>query len=193
MRNHPAVSYYKSGIPIVIAGDDPGSFGYNDLTFDYYLAFMSWGMSLLDLREIANNSIRHSSLDNQLKLSAHFKFNKLWLNFLNTTFDRVCNMTKNDLINNVITHVYPPYGPNDKSILISMYGYSFESVICERRIFCFFDDIETNGHLDSLNELMCETPLGFGHLHTSSLGLSFGNRRMDTGLTYTFVSSYYLQ
>ena len=49
MRNHPAVSYYKSGIPIVIAGDDPGSFGYNDLTFDYYLAFMSWGMSSLDL------------------------------------------------------------------------------------------------------------------------------------------------
>ena len=89
MRNHPAVSYYKSGIPIVIAGDDPGSFGYNDLTFDYYLAFMSWGMSSLDLREIANNSIRHSSLDNQLKLSAHFKFNILWLNFLNTTFDRV--------------------------------------------------------------------------------------------------------
>ncbi len=58
LRNHPAVTFYKSGVPIVIAGDDPGGFGYNDLTVDYYLIYMAWGLNLYDLREIANNSIK---------------------------------------------------------------------------------------------------------------------------------------
>ena len=45
-------------MPIVIAGDDPGSFGYNELTVDYYLSFMAWDLNLFDLKKIANNSIR---------------------------------------------------------------------------------------------------------------------------------------
>ncbi|CAF0982894.1 unnamed protein product [Didymodactylos carnosus] len=57
LRNHPGIVYHRSGIPIVLAGDDPGSFGYNYLTVDFYLASMAWGLNLADLKQFAWNSI----------------------------------------------------------------------------------------------------------------------------------------
>ena len=188
VRNHPAVNYYKSGVPIVIAGDDPGSFGYNDLTVDYYLAFMSWGLNLYDFREIANNSIRYSSLNYAEKLNGYNKFNSLWFQFVNTTYDRIClNSTLFQSKINV-TNVYPHYGPYDKSIEILIYGYGFEITLCEK-IICYFDNIQTSGYLDSLNELICPTPLGFNDSQTCNISIGFGEKLVETNLRYTFVSS----
>ena len=66
MRSHPAINFYRSGLPIVIAGDDPGSFGYNELTVDYYMAFMAWGLNLADLKIIANNSLIYSTVPDEV-------------------------------------------------------------------------------------------------------------------------------
>ncbi|CAF1347994.1 unnamed protein product [Rotaria sordida] len=67
LRNHPGITYHRSGIPIVLAGDDPGSFGYNQLTVDYYLATMAWALNLADLKQIARNSIQYSSIPIMMK------------------------------------------------------------------------------------------------------------------------------
>ncbi|KAK2193588.1 hypothetical protein NP493_11g04015 [Ridgeia piscesae] len=62
LRNHPAVHYIRSGIPVVLASDDPGSFGYDHVTVDWYQAFMAWGLRLADLKLLALNSLRHSGM-----------------------------------------------------------------------------------------------------------------------------------
>ena len=53
LRNHPAVNYIRHGIPIVLGPDDPGTFGYDHFTIDWYEAYMAWGLDLLDLKNIA--------------------------------------------------------------------------------------------------------------------------------------------
>jgi hypothetical protein len=174
----------------VIAGDDPGSFGYNDLTVDYYLAFMSWGLNLYDFREIANNSIRYSSLDYTDKLNGYTKFNALWFEFIDSTYDQICSKSPRSDIN--VTNVYPNYGPNDQSIEILIYGYGFEVTLC-KKLTCYFDDIQTNGYLNSLNELVCQTPLGFGDSQTCNLSIGIGDSKVATNLKYTFVSSSSIQ
>ena len=57
VRMHPGINYMRSGLRIVLSGDDPGTFGYNELTVDYYLAFMSWSLDLKDLKQLALNNI----------------------------------------------------------------------------------------------------------------------------------------
>ena len=188
VRNHPAINYYRSGVPIVIAGDDPGSFGYNDLTVDYYLAYLSWGFSLFDLREIANNSIRYSSSVDSVKSNGLGKFTTMWLNFVDTTYSRICSNTNLRQANINVTNVYPTYGPNYQTISITIYGYGYESMFCQA-IKCFFDDVQTDGYLNALNELSCETPLGFGDNQIAKISIGNGNIKVKTGLEYKFVSS----
>ena len=192
MRNHPAITYYQSGVPIVIAGDDPGSFGYNDLTVDYYLAFMAWGLSVYDLREIANNSIRYSSVPESVKLTGFTKFSAAWGKFVNTYYDKICSspLANSNLIR--VTSVYPSYGPNDVSKRITIYGNGFEGMLCVD-IGCYFDDVKSKGYLNKINELVCETPLGFKSGHIAKIDIVYSGQDsgviITTRLQYTFLSS----
>ena len=188
MRNHPAINYYKSGLPIVIAGDDPGSFGYNELTFDYYLAFMAWDLNFFDLKEIANNSIRFSIAPSAVKLKGFTKFAHLWHTFVNSTFDIACQKLQMSSDQVQATNVYPSYGPNDASILITVYGNGFENILCQE-IYCYFDSVKTHGYLNKLNEIGCETPLGFKNNQTASISIGFKSTVIQTSLKFRFISS----
>ena len=190
IRNHPAINYYKSGIPIVIAGDDPGSFGYNDLTVDYYMAFMSWGLNLFDLREIANNSIKFSSITEEVRQEGFAKFSKQWLKFINFSFSSICDNVTVDhsLIN--ITNFFPSYGPNDASIKMVIFGFGFENLLCQE-INCYFNEIKVSGHFNKLNELACDTPLGFHANDNVNVSIGYGNstNRIYIDKTFKFISS----
>ena len=51
---------YNLGIPITINPDDPGTFGYVDTTFDYFIATIAYDWNLLNLKKLAENSIDYS-------------------------------------------------------------------------------------------------------------------------------------
>ena len=177
----------KSGIPIVIAGDDPGSFGSNELTVDYYMVFMSWGLSLYDLREIANNSIRYSSMSETIKATGFSKFQNNWSSFINTMYAQICsNASMNPSLTLNMTGVYPSYGPNDTSIDITIYGYGYENLLC-KQILCYFNQTVTNGYLIKLHELVCPTPVGFSDNTYASLSVGYGSSIVATGLNFKFA------
>ena len=69
-RHHPAFSYLRSGVHIVLGSDDPATFGYDCFTVDWYEAFMAWGLHLADLRQLANNSLSYGYLDDANKAIA---------------------------------------------------------------------------------------------------------------------------
>jgi adenosine deaminase len=48
------------GIPVSISPDDPGKFGYEDTTVDYFMAMISYNWSLKDLKLIGIYSINHA-------------------------------------------------------------------------------------------------------------------------------------
>lgn len=194
LRNHPAVNYFRSGVPIVLAGDDPGSFGYNDLTVEYYLAYMAWGLDLYDLKVIANNSIKYSMIPDDIKLLGFEKFENLWNNFINETYQSILlNKTKsNDMKAVNVSDLLPSYGPNDKSIEVSIYGYGFEIAVCEE-VICIFGDIRTSGEQIKLNEIKCKTPIV--NLEESNITksvevyLEINSNVYSTYFNYTFLPS----
>ena len=44
-----------------------GTFGYNSFTVDWYEVFMAWGLDLAELKQLAMNSLRYSSLSDEEK------------------------------------------------------------------------------------------------------------------------------
>ena len=171
----------------MIAGDDPGSFGSNELTVEYYMIFMSWGLSLYDLREIANNSIRHSSISDADKIVGFGKFQDSWSSFVERMYEQVCsNASMNPSLTLNTTGVHPSYGPSDESIDIIIYGYGYEKLLC-KQILCYFNQTVTNGYLIKLHELVCPTPLGFSSNSFVSLSVGVDDLIVNTGLNFKFA------
>lgn len=94
MRNHPGNILISQGYPIVVCNDDPGFWGAKGLSYDWYMVFM--GMSRMDsglelLKQLANNSIKYSALNNDEKKEAFLLWEKRWQIFI----ENILNNTQN--------------------------------------------------------------------------------------------------
>jgi adenosine deaminase CECR1 len=190
LRNHPGIVYHRSGIPIVLAGDDPGSFGYNQLTVDFYLATMAWGLNLADLKQFAWNSIQYSSLPNDRKIEGFQKWENQWNLFIDYSYKLACNQTFNK-VNMNISDILPAYGPYDQSINITIFGSGFEIAIC-KKIICKFNEQQTNGIFIDLNEIICPTPLKNNHLSIVSIALIIDKKIIQPGIYFKFISPLFI-
>jgi adenosine deaminase CECR1 len=81
LRNHPAVLYINSGLPVVICPDDPGIWKCT-FSYDFYAAFMAWGLDLKCLKQLAMNSLIYSAMDPEEKASALEFWWKKWAEFI---------------------------------------------------------------------------------------------------------------
>jgi len=81
LRNHPAVLYINSGLPVVICPDDPGIWKCT-FSYDFYAAFMAWGLDLRGLKQLAMNSLIHSAMDPEEKERALEFWQKKWAEFI---------------------------------------------------------------------------------------------------------------
>ena len=189
LRNHPGLNYYKSGVPIVLSGDDPGSFGYNDLTVDYYLTYMAWGLDLFDLREIANNSIRYSIVPETRRQEGFVKFDLEWNRFVDQTFANICSTDRlnRDQQQMNVSDVLPSYGPNNEPVKVTLYGFGFEAILC-KTVHCLFGEAVSEGELVNLDKIRCTAPLGFEAGHTVNLSIRVDADVYSTEFAYTFVS-----
>jgi len=66
------------GIAVSINPDDPGKFGYEDSTVDYFCAAVSFNWTLKHLKLIAIHSINHSICTEGTKLRTLRAFNERW-------------------------------------------------------------------------------------------------------------------
>jgi adenosine deaminase CECR1 len=82
LRIHPAVQYINQGIVCTISPDDPGVFGYNGVTPDYWTVFLSWGLDIKGIKQLILNSLTHSSLSDTEKEIALQNFEIKWQEWL---------------------------------------------------------------------------------------------------------------
>ena len=85
LRNHPANYLIAEGFPIVICNDDPGNWGAEGLSYDWYEVFMamtSEASGLGFLKEVAMNSIRYSGMSPADKAAAMEKWEVEWEKFV---------------------------------------------------------------------------------------------------------------
>ena len=66
------------GFPLSISPDDPGKFGYEDTTVDYFVAAVTYKWKLRHLKLIAYHSINHSLCDESVKSSIVKDFDTAW-------------------------------------------------------------------------------------------------------------------
>ena len=66
------------GIPVSINPDDPGKFGYEDSTVDFFCAGVSFNWTLKHFKLSAVHSINHSICSEGTKLRLHRAFRERW-------------------------------------------------------------------------------------------------------------------
>ena len=81
LRNHPAVLYINSGLPVVICPDDPGIWKCT-FSYDFYAAFMAWGLDLKCLKQLAMNSLLYSAMAPEEKEKALRYWREKWEEFI---------------------------------------------------------------------------------------------------------------
>ncbi|MEQ9438120.1 MAG: hypothetical protein RIG62_03700 [Cyclobacteriaceae bacterium] len=82
LRVHPASGYLTQGIQCSISADDPGVFGYNGVTYDYWSIFLAWELDLQALKKLALNSINYSLLSDAEKETARQVWQRRWDTFI---------------------------------------------------------------------------------------------------------------
>ncbi len=82
LRNHPAVLYINSGLPVVICPDDPAIWK-STFSHDFYAAFMAWGLDLKCLKQLAMNSLIYSAMKPEEKERALEFWREKWEKFVN--------------------------------------------------------------------------------------------------------------
>jgi adenosine deaminase CECR1 len=88
LRNHPAVFYMKQGVQVTLSSDDPGVFGYEGVTPDYWAACLAWGLDLRSLKKLALNGLLFSSLSGRDRVMALRNFEtrwEAWVRYVNNT------------------------------------------------------------------------------------------------------------
>jgi len=84
-------------------------------------------------------------------------------------------------------------GPNTKVNKISFFGNGLEEGYCMNIMCGFSNEIRTNCSMVSLNEIECDTPLGYRTNSTSQLTLFFNKIAVATKFEYTFLSEEYFR
>ena len=78
LRNHPARVLLANNVNISINSDDPAVFGYEGLSYDFWIAFMNWDLTVKNLKKLVFNSIDYSSLNSSEKQKAKIHLEKQW-------------------------------------------------------------------------------------------------------------------
>lgn len=85
VRNHPLATFMAMGLPVVLSSDDPGVWGADPLSHDFYVAFAGVASRHSDLRllkQLAINSLTYSALDKEKKAKAFALFRRKWDKFI---------------------------------------------------------------------------------------------------------------
>lgn len=61
LRTHPVRSLLAHGLAVSISPDDPGFFDSPGVTLDYVVAYLAWGLDLMDIKKLCINSLEHST------------------------------------------------------------------------------------------------------------------------------------
>jgi adenosine deaminase CECR1 len=78
LRTHPAVGYLNEGIPCILSNDDPGVFGNDGLSYDFWEATVAWNLNLAALKQLAWNALYYSGMTEAEKSTAISHWQQAW-------------------------------------------------------------------------------------------------------------------
>ena len=157
IRNHHGQILYKEGIPIVLAPDDPGTFGYDNVTVDWYMVYLGWGLNLGDLKQIALNSLLYSGMTEAEKSDAiEKKWRPSWNEYIAKMKIIACKYNLNSSQVPTIHRVFP--NSVWQGTKVHIFGRNFESAICKYPK-CKFGTLKVDASYESNEHITCIAPL----------------------------------
>ncbi|KAK3606695.1 hypothetical protein CHS0354_004672 [Potamilus streckersoni] len=194
-RHHPAITYFRYGVPVVISADDPATFGYDSFTIDWYEAFMAWGLNLADLRQLANNSLQYSAMSAEEKSNAYAKWINAWNKFIQETKKEACDLHVNGT-QPFIASIFPNEGYVSGNTKVMVFGRNFEHSICQT-VLCKFGNRTSTGQYVTNNLITCNYPdmptLGApsqANSHLFSISFNNGSTFYSTNITFTLIDPF---
>lgn len=85
LRNHPARVLLSNGVQCSINSDDPSVYGYNGLSYDFWVTQIYWELDVKALKKLVFNSINYSSMNDNEKKKAVAYLNQQWNDFVQKT------------------------------------------------------------------------------------------------------------
>ncbi len=82
LRTHPGRLLLKNGVQCAISSDDPSVFGYDGVSYDFWLVFLAWELDLNAVKKLVFNSINYASLSSQQKQKSLQVLEKDWTRFV---------------------------------------------------------------------------------------------------------------
>lgn len=76
------------GYAVSISPDDPGKFGYEDTTVDYFASVVSFNWNLRHLKLIAYHSINHAIVTEGQRIKILESFEAKWTNWINRFLEK---------------------------------------------------------------------------------------------------------
>jgi adenosine deaminase len=84
LRNSSTPLLLSLGYPVSISPDDPGKFGYEDTTGDYFAVATAYNWTLRHLKLVAYHSINHAICDESIKSRLIHLFDAAWNTWVQT-------------------------------------------------------------------------------------------------------------
>ena len=190
-RHHPAVTYIRYGIPVVLGADDPGTMGYDEFTVDWYEAFMAWGLRLSDMYTLAVNSLQYSTMTSTEKDIALKKYKNSWDKFISEMTAEACNQ-QFSLTEAVVYSIYPTEGSINSSTTVRVYGRHFQAAICQQ-IICRFGNSNIVGRYIYNSLIMCDAPSQGGIQSTVDFSISLNSGKnfiVQNNLTFAYLHPF---
>ena len=191
LRNHPAQNYLRNGVPIVLGSDDPGTFGYDYFTVDWYMICLGWGLDLADLKLVIGNSINYSAMNKKEKEIGLQKLNKTWTEYIEIMKKEACSKTFSS--EPLFARMFPTEGALTEETEIKLFGTHFEAGICHQ-VKCKFGEDIVDAKLESVNLISCASPPreGATEEHTVPVSVTFnGEDFMNTFYNFTYKYEIY--
>jgi hypothetical protein len=148
---------------------------------------MAWGLRLSDLRTLALNSLRFSTMTSNEKSTAEVKYNQTWSTFITEMRTEACSRDFTSTTEPAIHSIFPNEGATTGFTAVRVFGRNFQRSICQR-IICRFGDRESNGQYIYNSLIKCNAK-GDGTMTTEkfSISLNSGMNFITTDLTFAFM------
>ncbi|KAL0479462.1 adenosine deaminase [Acrasis kona] len=194
LRSHPAVTYMAAGLKVVISSDDPGLMTYNNMTFDTYASYMSWGTNLADLKMFMMNSIECASMSQDMKDNAKRVSLTAWDGFIKNTLVEACNadvdtLKKQSLHCSSIKGLFTSrscFKLNqtsfvDVSVPVEVPIKFCSSITCQYQSLDNIQNIKTVGKVLSPCQIQCPVPISWTSANVSKLNLFVDDKPLCAG------------
>jgi adenosine deaminase CECR1 len=185
LRTHPAIGYMKSGLQVVLSSDDPGIFRYRGVSYDFWEAYMAWGLGLRGLKKLARNSLQYSMLIGQERAEQLSSWETQWHAWVDEMQVKACEMNIS-AVSPFETLLSPACGPRTGGyhVILPSTRVTRQLTLCSQ-FQCNFGTVSTSGQVLFANQIKCYVP---AHAKSGNVPISvtYDGVKFDLGIDFQY-------